>query len=98
MVVLSEDPWKWVDNDWKMKDNERIINHNQRQWMEMIELKRGTFLALEIAREYENSGKWIRVQGKYLPVIRRHILFNDGFLSEDNDYFQGLWKTIKDCG
>ena len=36
------------------------------------------------------------MQGKYLPVIRRGILLNDGLLSEGNDYFQGLWKTVKD--
>ena len=62
----------------------------------MIELKEGTFLALEIAQEYENSGKWIRVQGKYLPVIRRGILGDYGLLSEDNGYSQGLWKTMTD--
>ena len=50
----------------------------------MIELKRGTFLALEIAREYENSGNYTQAQGKYLPVIRRHILWDYGLLSEDN--------------
>jgi len=61
-------------------------------------LRRGTFLVIEAIREYENSGKWVRVQGKYFPVIRRYILWNDGFLSEDNDHYQRLWKTIKDYG
>jgi len=61
-------------------------------------LKRGTFLVLEATQEYENSGNYDRVQGKYLPVIRRHILWNDVFLSEDNGYYQRLWKTIKDYG
>ena len=56
----------------------------------ICELKEGTFLVLEIAREYENNGNWIRVQGKYLPVIRRHILGDYGLLSEDNGYFQRL--------
>ena len=50
----------------------------------MVELKEGTFLVLEIAREYENSGKWVRVQGKYQGKPRRVFLWNDGFLSEDN--------------
>ena len=50
----------------------------------IIELKEDTFLALEIAREYENSGKWVRVQRKYLPVIRRGILWDYGLSSEDN--------------
>ena len=62
--------------------------------IKVVELRRGTFLALEAIQEYENSGKWIKMQGKYLPVIRRGILLNDGFLSEGNDYFQGLWKTV----
>ena len=58
----------------------------------ICELKEGTFLVLEIVQEYENSGKWVRVQGKYLPVIRRGIIENDGFLSGDNDHFEVLWK------
>nr|DAT19895.1 MAG TPA: hypothetical protein [Caudoviricetes sp.] len=40
----------------------------------MIGLKRGTFLVLEDIQEYENSGNYTQAQGKYLPVIRRHIL------------------------
>ena len=55
----------------------------------MVELKEGTFLDLEDIQEYENSGKWVRVQGKYQGKPRRHILRDDGFLSEDNGYFQG---------
>ena len=54
----------------------------------MVELKEGTFLVLEIAREYENSGDCTQMQGKYLPVIRRGILGDYGLSSEDNDYFQ----------
>ena len=50
----------------------------------MIELKRGTFLVLEDIQEYENSGDHIQAQGKYLPVIRRGILEDYGFLSGDN--------------
>ena len=42
----------------------------------MIELKRGTFLVLEVVQEYENSGNYTQAQGKYLPVIRRGI-WND---------------------
>ena len=65
----------------------------------MVELKRCTFLVLEVIREYENSGNYTRVQGKYLPVIRRGILENDGFLSEDNGLFRrimrGSSKTMK---
>ena len=50
----------------------------------MIELREGTFLVLEVVQEYENSGDHTQAQGKYLPVIRRHILEDHGFLSEDN--------------
>ena len=46
-------------------------------------------------QEYENSGKWVRMQGKYLPVIRRVPLNDYGLLSEDN----GLCRMIiKDYG
>ena len=62
----------------------------------MIELKEGTFLALEVIQEYENSGNYTQAQGKYLPVIRRGILGDYGLLSEDNGYSQGLWKTMTD--
>ena len=62
------------------------------KWFWIVELKEGTFLVIEIAQEYENSGKWVRVQGKYLPVIRRGILEDYGFLSEDNDCYRGLWE------
>ena len=66
----------------------------------MIELKEGTFLVLEMTREYENSGKWVRVQGKYLPVIRRGILWDYGLLSGDNRQpliiSKDYGKTIKD--
>ena len=72
-----------------MNDNQKTINHYQktigRQWLIMIELKEDIFLVLEAIQEYENSGNYTQAQGKYLPVIRRHILENDGFLSEDND-------------
>ena len=65
----------------------------------MIELKEGTFLVLEMIQEQENSGDYVQVQGKYLPVIRRGILLNSGFLSEDNGslsiIFQGLWKDFE---
>ena len=44
----------------------------------IVELKRGTFLALEIAQEYENSGKWVRVQGKYQGKPRRGIIGDYG--------------------
>ena len=50
----------------------------------MVELQEGTFLVLEVVQEYENSGNYAQAQEKYLPVIRRHILEDDGFLSEDN--------------
>ena len=50
----------------------------------MVELKEGTFLVLEVIQEYENSGNYGQVQGKYFPVIRRGILGDHGFLSEDN--------------
>jgi hypothetical protein len=46
----------------------------------MVELKEGTFLVLEDIRWDRNSGKWIRAQGKYLPVIRRGILLNGGMI------------------
>nr|DAS62299.1 MAG TPA: hypothetical protein [Ackermannviridae sp.] len=36
----------------------------------MVELKEGTFLVLEMVQEYENSGEYIRAQGKYLPLIQ----------------------------
>ena len=58
----------------------------------MIELKEGTFLVLEMVQEYENSGNCIRMQGKYLPVIRRGILLQYGLPSGDNDYCGRLWK------
>ena len=61
-------------------------------------LKEGIFLVLEVIQEYENSGKWVRMQGKYLPVIRRHILGDYGLSSGDNDHHQRLWKAIKDKG
>ena len=54
-----------------MGDNQKTI---ERQWLKMIELKRGTFLVLGTIQEYENSGNYDQAQGKYLPVIRRHIL------------------------
>nr|DAT19886.1 MAG TPA: hypothetical protein [Caudoviricetes sp.] len=56
----------------------------------MVELKESTFLVLEVVQEYENGGKWVRMQGKYQGKPRRGILLNGGFLSEGNDYFQGL--------
>ena len=72
---------------------------NERQWLKMVELRRGTFLVLEVIQEYENSGNYTRVQGKYLPVIRRHIFEDYGFLSEDNDDYRlimrGLSKTME---
>ena len=75
------------------ENNQRMMNDNQktmeRQWLKMVELKEGTFLVLEIVQEYENSGNYTQAQEKYLPVIRRGILEDYGFLSEYNDYFQG---------
>ena len=67
-----------------MNDYQRQSKDYGRQWLTIIELKEGTFLVLEIAREYENSGNYTQMQGKYLPVIRRGILEDYGFLSEDN--------------
>ena len=65
----------------------------------MIELKEGIFLVLEVVQEYENSGNYTQAQGKYLPVIRRHILLDYVFLSEDNGslsiIFQGLWEDFE---
>ena len=58
---------------------------NERQWLKMVELKRGTFLVLEVIQEYENSGNYTQAQGKYLPVIRRVLLSNDGLIMKDND-------------
>ena len=52
--------------------------------IKVVELKEGTFLVLETIQEYENSGKWIRMQGKYQGKPRRVFLSNSGFLSEDN--------------
>ena len=47
----------------------------------MVELKEGTFLVLEIAREYENSGNYTRVQGKYQGKPRRGIWEGYGLLA-----------------
>ena len=95
-----------VNHQKTMNDNQKTINHYQktieRQWLIMIELQEGTFLVLEVVQEYENSGDHTRVQGKYLPVIRRHILRDYGFLSEDNGWlstiFEDHQKTLKDYG
>ena len=38
----------------------------------------GVFLVLEDIQWGRNSGKCIRMQGKYLPVIRRVSLKNNG--------------------
>ena len=77
-----------------------LMKDNQRQWLRIIELKEGTFLVLEAIQEYENSGNYTRAQGKYLPVIRRHILRDYGLLSEDNGLlstiFEDYQKTLKD--
>ena len=62
------------------------------KWFWTIELKEGTFLALGAIQEYENSGKWVRTQGKYLPVIRRGILWYYGLSSEDNGLFPRIME------
>ena len=54
-----------------------------------VELKRGTFLALETIQEYENSGKYVRMQGKYLSLIRRVFSHAKNF-SVTKRYFQPL--------
>ena len=51
----------------------RIIKGLLRQWFWIIELKEGTFLALEDIQEYENSGDHTRVQGRYQGKPRRGI-------------------------
>ena len=50
----------------------------------VAELKEGTFLVLEVVQEYENSGNCIRMQGKYQGEPMRVLLWDYGFLSEDN--------------
>ena len=73
---------------WKIiNDYERQRRTIERQWLEMVELRRGTFLVLEDIWEYENSGDYTRVQGKYQGKPRRHIL--DGY---------GLCGSLGDIG
>ena len=92
----QEDPWKMAvfEQLWLESDRQETIVHYQSLFKDVLSnlyaLKRGTFLVLEVVQEYENSGDCTQMQGKYLPVIRRHILENGGFLSEDNDYYQIL--------
>ena len=47
----------------------------------MDELKEGTFLALGTIQEYENSGDYTRVQGKYQGKPRRGIWEGYGLLA-----------------
>ena len=54
-----------------------------------VELKRGTFLVLEVIQEYENSGDHTQDQGKYLSLIRRVFSHLKNF-SVTNKYFQPL--------
>ena len=97
-LFLSEDPWKMAvfEQLWLESDRQETIVHYSSLFKDVLSnwytLKRGTFLVLEMTREYENSGDCTQMQGKYLPVIRRGILENGRFLSEDNDYYQRLWK------
>ena len=79
-----------MERQWLTMKTMKTMIDNERQWLTMVELKEGTFLVLEVIQEYENSGKWVRMQGKYLPVIRRHILGDYGLSSGDNDHHQRL--------
>ena len=61
----------------------------------MVELKRGTFLVLEAIQEYENSGKCIRMQGRYQGKPRRGILWDYGSSYEDNRLFRMIIKDYE---
>ena len=90
-VLLSNDGLIMKDNDdyqrqsKTIKDNQRTIKGLSKDYQRTIDCFLGTFLVLEAIQEYENSGKWIRMKGKYLSLIRRHILLNGGLSSGNNE-------------
>ena len=82
--LLSKDYWKTI----KDKDNhQRTIG---RLWLIIFDCLLDVFLVLEDIQWGRNSGKCIRMQGKYLSLIRRVSLKNNGDCWKTVDYYQRI--------
>ena len=93
---LSKDHWKTMtDYGQSLKDKGNHQRTIGRLWLIIFDCLLGIFLVLEDIQWGRNSGKWIRVQGKYLSLIRRVSLKDNDDHWKTVDYCQRLWRVME---